>query len=211
MQNFAFPTFSLFVYSCWNSTYLCWKPVCCFTYIIHGLLYTWMEDLGRFFQILCQLIEQNVVLLSFVGIQKICIFTKFRGCSSKIELATPILILKFKRAWQTQFFSHTLQILVNDRFFIGHQMIFYSIFCVSNGKAEIWEKLFFLFLSSPQAVKNPMIMDYNYRLGATLKKKKQFFSNFNFPVTNTKKDMNIIWWSTKDLWYTKIWSLWLKN
>ena len=105
-----------------------------------------------------------MVLLSFVGIQKIWIFTKFGGCSSKIEPATPILILKFKRAWQTQFFSHTLQILVNDRFFIGHQMIFYSIFCISNRKAEIWEKLLFLFLSSPQVVKKPMIMNYNYHL-----------------------------------------------
>ena len=127
-----------------------------------------------------------MVLLSFVDIQKIRIFTKFGGCSSKIEPVTPILILKFKRAWQTQFFSHTLQILVNDRFFIGHQMIFYSIFCISNRKAELWKKLLFLFLSSPQVVKNPMIMDYNYHLGATLKKKKQFFSNFSFPVTDLK-------------------------
>ena len=92
---------------------------------------------SSFFQILYQQSQQNMCLLSFVGIQKICIFTKFGGCSSKIEPATPILILKFKRAWQTQFFSHTLQILVNDRFFIGRQMIFYSIFCVSNRKAEI--------------------------------------------------------------------------
>ena len=36
-------------------------------------------------------------------------------------------------------------------------------------------------------VKKPMIMDYNYHLGATLKKKKQFFSNFSFPVTDLKK------------------------
>ena len=98
-----------------------------------------------------------MVLLSFVDIQKIWIFTKFGGCSSKIEPATPILILKFKRVWQTQFFSHTLQILVNDRFFIGNQMIFYSIFCISNRKAEIWEKLLFLFLSSPQVVKNTSV------------------------------------------------------
>ena len=75
---------------------------------------------SSFFQILYQQSQQNMVLLSFVDIQKIWIFTKFGGCSSKIEPAMPILILKFKRAWQTQFFSHTLQILVNDRFFIGH-------------------------------------------------------------------------------------------
>ena len=36
--------------------------------------------------------------------------------------------------------------------FYRPSMIFYSIFCVSNRKAEIWEKLLFLFLSSPQVV-----------------------------------------------------------
>ena len=92
---------------------------------------------SSFFQNLCQQSQQNMVLLSFVDIQKIWIFTKFGGCSSKIEPATLISILKFKRVWQTQFFSHTLQILVNDRFLIGHQMIFYSMFCISNRKAEI--------------------------------------------------------------------------
>ena len=51
-------------------------------------------------------------------------------------------------------------------------MIFYSIFCISNRKAEIWEKLLFLLLSSPQVVKKPMIMDYNYHLGATQERKK---------------------------------------
>ena len=126
---------------------------------------------SSFFQILYQQSQQNMVLISFVGIQKISIFTKFGGCSSKIEPATPILILKFKRAWQTQYFSHTLRILVNDRFFVGNQIIFYSIFCTSNRKAKIWEKLLFLFLSSPQVVKKPMIMDYNYHLGATQERK----------------------------------------
>ena len=98
--------------------------------------------------------------------------TKFWGRSSKIKPAMSISILKFKQVWQVQFFSHTLQILVIDRFFIGNQMIFYSIFCISNRKAEIWEKLLFLFLSSPQVVKSPMIMDYNYHLGATQERKK---------------------------------------
>ena len=127
-----------------------------------------------------------MVLLSFVDIQKIWIFPKFGGFSSKIEPAMPILILKFKRAWQTQFFSHTLQILVNDRFFIGVQMIFYSIFCVSNRKARIREKLLFPFLSSPQVV---IIVHNNgifYHLGATQEKKKWLFSNFSFPVRDTK-------------------------
>ena len=127
---------------------------------------------SSFFQILYQQSQQNMVLLSFVDIQKIWIFTKFGGCSSKIEPATPISILKFKRAWQTQFFSHTLQILVNDRFFIGRQMIFYSIFCISNRKAEIWEKLLFPFLSSPQVVIIVHNHGFFYHLGATQEKKK---------------------------------------
>ena len=83
---------------------------------------------SSFFQILYQQSQQNIILLSFVEIHKIWIFTKFGVCSSKIEPSRSISILKFKRAWQTQFFSHTLQILVNDRFFIGRQIIFYSIF-----------------------------------------------------------------------------------
>ena len=127
-----------------------------------------------------------MVLLSFVGIQKIWIFTKFGGCSSKIEPTTPILILKVKRAWQTQFFSHTLQILVNDRFFIGHQIIFYSFFCVSNRKAEIWEKLLFPLLSSPQVVIIVHNHGFFYHLGATQEKKNHLFSNFSFPVRDTK-------------------------
>ena len=75
---------------------------------------------SSFFQILHQQSQQKMVLLSFVDIQKICIFTKFGRCSSKIGPAMPILILKFKRMWQTQFFSHTLQIsyrLSNDILF----------------------------------------------------------------------------------------------
>ena len=121
-----------------------------------------------------------MVLVSFVHIEKIWILTKFGGCSSKIEPATAILILKFKRVWQTQFFSHTLQILVNDRFFISHQMIFYSIFWISNKKAEIWEKLLLPFLSSPQVV----ILVHNYwifyHLGLLRKRKS------SFPVRVTK-------------------------
>ena len=127
---------------------------------------------SSFFQIEYQQSQQNMVLISFVDIQKICIFTKFGGFSSKIKPATPILTLKFKRAWQTQSFSHTLQILVNDRFFIGHQMIFYSIFCISNRKAEIWERLLFPFLSSPQVVIIVHNHGFFYHLGATQEKKK---------------------------------------
>ena len=114
----------------------------------------------------------KLVVILFVDLQKISLFPKFGGWGSKIETAMPILISNFSRVWQTFKVSYALQILVNDRSFIGGQMIFYSIFCISNRKAEIWEKLLFLFLSSPQVVKNPMIMDYNYHLRATQERKK---------------------------------------
>ena len=77
------------------------------------------------------------------SVQKISLFPKFGGCGSKIEPATPISISNFSRAWQSFKVSYALQILVNDRFFIGHQMIFSSNFYICNRKAEIWEKLSF--------------------------------------------------------------------
>ena len=130
-----------------------------------------------------------MVLLSFVDIQKIWIFTKFGGCSSKIEPATPISVLKLKRAWQTQFFSHTLQILVNDRFLIGHQMILSSISCISSRKAYIWERLSLPHKVSPIWYVIVHNHDFLYQVGDTLQKKRQIISNFSFPITDTKK-----WW-----------------
>ena len=91
--------------------------------------------LSNLISILLQI--QKKILSLYICLLKKCNFAKLGEFSAKIEPATPISILKFKRAWQTQFFSLTLQILVNDRFFIGNQMIFYSIFCISNRKAEI--------------------------------------------------------------------------
>ena len=55
----------------------------------HGLLYTWTEDSGGFFQI----------LYDCSGFTIICRFlkdTKFEGLSSKIEPALPISIWNFK-------------------------------------------------------------------------------------------------------------------
>ena len=42
-----------------------------------------------------------MVLISFVNLQKIHIFWKFGGCSSKIEPTMPISILRYQRAWHT--------------------------------------------------------------------------------------------------------------
>ena len=47
---------------------------------------------SSFFQILYRQSQQDMVLLSFVDIQKIWFFTKFGGCSSKIEPARPFWI-----------------------------------------------------------------------------------------------------------------------
>ena len=61
---------------------------------------------------------------AFLQLMKKWILTKFGGCGSKIEPATPISILNFSRAWQSFKVSYALQILVNDRSLIGQQMIF---------------------------------------------------------------------------------------
>ena len=104
---------------------------------IHRLLYTWTEDWIIFFPNSIPAKSAKYGFTIICRYSKDMNFHKIWKCSSKIEPITPILILKFKRAWQTQFFSHILQILVNDRFSIGYQMIFYSIFCTSNRKAKI--------------------------------------------------------------------------
>ena len=80
----------------------------------------------------------NMVLLSFLDIQNIWIFTKFGGCSSKIEPAMPISIINFKWGWQAQFYRPSLRILVNDRSYVGHQVTFQPIFCICSRKAGIW-------------------------------------------------------------------------
>ena len=66
-------------------------------------------------------------------------------------------------------------------------MIFYSIFCVFNRKAEIWEKPLFPFLSSSQVVKKTMIMDYDYHLEGLLKRGKSSFSQISAFLLETKK------------------------
>ena len=78
-----------------------------------------------------------MILIPFVDLQKVSLFLKFGGYGSKIESATPISILNFSRAWQSYLVSYALQILVNDRSFIGQHMIFSSFFCISTKKAEI--------------------------------------------------------------------------
>ena len=78
-----------------------------------------------------------MVLISFVDIQKIRIFTKFGECSSKIEPTMPISILRYQRAWHTFKICHTLQIFKNDSFFIDEQMLLLSFFDNTNQKSTI--------------------------------------------------------------------------
>ena len=128
-----------------------------------------------------------MIVISFVDLQKISLFPKFGGCGSKIEPATPISISNFSRAWQSFKVSYALQILVNDRFFIGHQMIFSSIFCICNRKPEIQERILFVSRVSPTWYVIVHNHDFLYQVGDTLQKKRQIFSNLSFPVTDTKK------------------------
>ena len=72
-------------------------------------------------------------VISFVDLQKILLFQKFEGYDSKIEPTTPISILNFSRAWQPNFLSYALQILVKHASFIGKQMMFLQLSFISNG------------------------------------------------------------------------------
>ena len=47
---------------------------------------------------------------AFLQLMKKWILTKFGGCGSKIEPATPVSILNFSRAWQSFKVSYALQI-----------------------------------------------------------------------------------------------------
>ena len=83
---------------------------------------------------------------------KIWIFPKFKGCSSKIEPATPISILNFQRTWQPHFMSHTLQILVKHLSFIDKQMMFYKNSCISHKIPTIFKNLVFFLWQWPPSI-----------------------------------------------------------
>ena len=78
-----------------------------------------------------------MTLILFVCLQKICNFAKLGGCGSKIEPATPILILNFNGAWQAYFLNHTHITLGNYVFFIDIQMILLAFFDIPNQKSVI--------------------------------------------------------------------------
>ena len=71
--------------------------------------------------------------------------------------------------------------------FNRQKMIFVS-FSVSSKRKLKFEKSFFLFFwRAPKRYKKSWLWTIIYHLGATPEKKKQFFSNFSFPVEDTKK------------------------
>ena len=68
-----------------------------------------------------------MIVMSFEDLQTISLFPKFEGHGSLKKTAMPLRSLKLKWAWQTQFLSHTLQILGKVIFFEDLQMILLSL------------------------------------------------------------------------------------
>merc|ERR1712155_409895 len=69
------------------------------------------EGLLTFLELLSYCRFQNIIVISFEGLQKLSIFTNFGRYSSKIEPTTPISILNFSRAWQSSLMSQNLLVL----------------------------------------------------------------------------------------------------
>ena len=90
-----------------------------------------------------------MVVISFVDLQKIWLFTKFESHSSKIVPATSISILNFWRAWQPYFLSQTLQILVSHVSFIDKQMMFYKKISIFDRNPAVFKNKIFFVLSRP--------------------------------------------------------------
>ena len=93
-----------------------------------------------------------MVLISFQDLYKIHISPKFHRCGSKIEPATPIWSLKFKRAWQAWFLSNTDETLEKYAFYIDLEMILVPFFDIPNQKPVIWKRLNFLLYDRPPLV-----------------------------------------------------------
>ena len=77
------------------------------------------------FQLFCYRYKK-LIKISYVGLYKIYDWPKFEGHNSLNKTATPLRSSKLKWAWQTQFLSHTLQILGKVIFFEDLQMILVS-------------------------------------------------------------------------------------
>ena len=116
---------------------------------VHGRMTHW-----EFLKIRTEQKYQKIILITFIHLQKLYRFWKLWGCGSKDMPATPFSILNFKWVWQTQFLSHTSQILKNYVFFIDVQMILVSFFDIPYQKSAIWKKAIFIFNFRPSYAGN---------------------------------------------------------
>ena len=96
--------------------------------------------------------------------------------------ATSISILNFWRAWQPNFLSQALQILVSHVSFIDKQMMFSSFVYIFTGFQQFSKNWFSLSQVAPMMHKLCI-------MGATQNEKSQFFENSWNPI----KDINK-WW-----------------
>ena len=117
----------------------------------------------------------------------------------------PFSILNFKWVWQTQFLSHTSQILKNYVFFIDVQMILLSFFDNPNLKFAIQEKPLLLAHFRPQPGNFCLILP---GCGLNLKQKISFSKIADFWIEISKNDSNIISLSLRNTQFFKIWWVW---
>ena len=111
------------------------------------------------FQLFCYRYKK-LIEISYVGLYKIYDWPKIEGHNSLNKTATPLRSSKLKWAWQTQFLSHTLQILGKVIFFEDLQMIllsFLEIFIiikvwknVPRLSVQVWRSLCFVPLALGQ-------------------------------------------------------------
>ena len=123
-----------------------------------------------------------MILLSFEDLQKIRISPKFQRRSSKIVPATPILILDLSRAWQPQFLSYGLEILVSRGSFMDKQMMFYKDSSILKGCRQ-FSKTWFSFLDNGLLIGISSQFLVNLPIRRPLsEKKKQVFEKCRNPV-----------------------------
>ena len=98
-----------------------------------------------------------------------------------------ISILNFSKAWQSYWdmplkFWSLMDILSTKKWCF---ILFF--FVSSTSKLKFEKSFFFFFRIAPKWYKKSWLWTIIYHLGATPEKKKQFFSNFSFPVEDTEK------------------------
>ena len=131
-----------------------------------------------------------MVVISFIDLYEIHIFSKFHRCGSKIVSVTPSWSFNFKRAWQAQFLSHIHETLEKYVFYIDLEMILVPFFDIPNQKPVIWKRLNFLLYDRP-----PLVWFHqNYTKGGLSRSRKiTLFQITGFWLGISKNGTNIIW------------------